>query len=440
MSIGLPVRIATVAPPRSRSLFTHVLPMVKIKKLGWIPADPVAYPKHGIGWLPPSSRVAVWDLDGRLVSAAGVFPKGFEKMQAAGIGFAGEYPEQSNSEYGGIDMQNYYGPTPNNEQWRDYGLETVGLAGTDDSEPADWGVHVVSGYGAYVPMMGVIDGDDRPLLMEVDQDDEIDTQYGKLVRTKMMEMAPADYNHVKMYGCPRMGAVALGDDGEVYQYQPMDDGTMGGFFKRLFKRVKKGVKRIGRGVKKGLKAIHRGAKALIKKLPGGKYLLKIAGKIHRTAMKLVKPLARFVGKYAKKLAPIAALIPGYGPAIAAGLATAGKIANLVKKYHVKISKKTGKPSFKSGKQAKAFTKALKRKAEKLKRKKKRKKRSKKPPWARGLFGEDSMSMFEGYSARDAMIADRHRRKVAERRIPAGGRLFVAGTPEHAQRMRELGMI
>ena len=58
-------------------------------------------------------------------------------------------------------------------------------------------------------------------------------------------------------------------------------------------------------------------------------------------MKIVKPLVKFVGKYASKLAPIAALIPGYGPAIAAGLKIAGKVANAMNKYGVKIAGKVG---------------------------------------------------------------------------------------------------
>lgn len=434
MSIGLPVRIATIAPPRSRSMFTHVLPMVKIKKLGWLPADPVVYPKHGIGYLSPADRVAVWDLDGRLVSTAGKFPPEFKQMARAGL--SGAAPES-----GGIEMnENYYGATPTNQQWQDHGLDTVGLAGTDSADPEDWGVHVIKGYGDYVPMMGIID--EPQILMEVDEDDEIQTPYGGLVRTQMMEMSPTDYQHVQSYGCPRMGAVALSDDGEVYQYQPNEDGTYGGFFKRLFKRAKKGLKR-------GWRALKSGAKKLIKRLPGGKYLLKLAGRIHKVAMKLVKPLAKFVGKYAKKLAPIAALIPGYGPAIAAGLAMAGKISKLVNKYGVKVSKKSGKPKFKSGAQAKRFRKALKAAASKLQRKKRKKKRkSKKPKWARGLYGADPMAMFEadpmemfeGSDVRDAMIAQRHLRSIGERRIPIGGRVFEVGTVTHDQRCRELGLI
>ena len=89
------------------------------------------------------------------------------------------------------------------------------------------------------------------------------------------------------------------------------------------------------------KRIKAGLRKVISKLPGGKTILKIAGKIKKVAMKIVKPLVKFVGKYASKLAPIAALIPGYGPAIAAGLKIAGKVANAMNKYGVKIAGKAG---------------------------------------------------------------------------------------------------
>jgi hypothetical protein len=140
----------------------------------------------------------------------------------------------------------------------------------------------------------------------------------------MIELGGADYQYVATNGRPYDGMLGLGDDGEVYVY----DG-LGGWFKRLRRRIKRGFKKIGRGIRKvarGIrkvrKRIQKGIRKVVRKLPGGKMLLKIGGKLRKVAMKVVKPLAKF----GRKLAPIAAMIPGYGPAIAAGLRIGGKIA------------------------------------------------------------------------------------------------------------------
>lgn len=76
-AIGLPVQIVTSAPPGSKKLFTHVFPRVHIPRLGWLTADAVGYPKHPLGWFPPSQRAAFWDLSGRLVETRGDVPANF---------------------------------------------------------------------------------------------------------------------------------------------------------------------------------------------------------------------------------------------------------------------------------------------------------------------------------------------------------------------------
>ena len=83
MATGFPVLLKTIAPPRSNKLFTHILPMVKIPKVGWIDIDAVGYPKHGFGWRAPASRVAIWNLQGKLVSTRGDFPRAFKRIQAS---------------------------------------------------------------------------------------------------------------------------------------------------------------------------------------------------------------------------------------------------------------------------------------------------------------------------------------------------------------------
>lgn len=190
------------------------------------------------------------------------------------------------------------------------------------SEPEDWSTVGLAGWGYLSPSMGVISGEMLGGLGVEVEDDQLEP--GGYVRTPMMELSGADYTYVTQNGAPYNGMLGLGEDGEVYYY----DG-LSGWFKRLRRRIRRGFKRIGRGIRKvarGIrkirKRIQKGIRRVIKKLPGGKFLVKIAGKIRKIAGKIIKPIA----KIGKKLAPIAALIPGYGPAIAAGLRIGGKIA------------------------------------------------------------------------------------------------------------------
>jgi len=323
-SIGFPVRIVTIAGLKSLGPLSHVYIEAAIPGFGWVPVDPVGYPAHDLGWAAPAKRKAIWGLDGTLIAAAG------------------DWSGESRKVLGGNDEMLSAAET--DRAFPDYGLERYGLAG--DDEPADMAIHGdVYGFGAYVPEMGLI-GHGMGLLMEVDQEDQI--RGTDLVRTKILEMSPTDWREVLTTGRPRLGAVALADDGSIYQYQYAEG--LGGFFKKLFKRIKKGFKKVA-----GF------AKSLIKKLPGGKYLIKIYDRVHAIAMKIVKPLVKFVGKYAAKLAPIAAFIPGFGPAVAGGLLIAGRIAKVMQETGVFQDKK-GKPVFKSGAQAIAFKKALHREA------------------------------------------------------------------------------
>lgn len=435
-SIGMPVRIATIAKPRSRGLFQHVFPQAYIPRLGWVSVDAVGYPTRALGWTPPHSRIALWNLDGNLGLARGRFPRQFREMfygDVAGAGRDFGADDESGRESGGIGM-NY------DQEFPDYGLERYGFAGTDNAEPVDWADEGLLGFGAY-QYYGLIDGS-RSMLMEYDEDDEIETATGPLVRTKMLEMSPTDIDYVRQYGCPRPQSVALADDGEVYQWVPgtVDGGLGRGFFRKIFRRVKK---RVRKGVRRMARRLKRRAKALIKKLPGGKYLLKLHKKLHKVAMKLVRPLTKFVGKYAKKLAPIAALIPGYGPAIAGALYTAGGIASLLRKHGIKTDKK-GRPKFKSGKQAKMFKKALRSAAAKQK--------------AKGVsgYGADDDELYEYVEMlgaypklallpprqRKAMIRKIRARKRVRRRLPRAfrrdSRLLRRGTPEHRAVLRGLG--
>jgi len=300
-SIGFPVRIATSASPKALSgpMFGHVFAQAFVPKIGWVTVDPVLHPFRPFGATAPHSRVAFWNLNGEL------------------LGYTGNVSGLSGTEEGKT-MQTF-------DPWTDYsGLYGIGADDDDGSDPQDWETVGLADWGYLSPQMGMISGDEIPQIMAEVTPDE----FG-MARTPMIELSPEDYQYMSVMKTPYDGMLGLGDDGDVYTY----DG-FSGLFKRLRRWAKKKIRKVRRRIRRGLTKV-------LRKLPGGKYLIKIARKVRKVAMKIVKPLARFVGKYAKKLAPIAALIPGYGPAIAAGLHTAGKIANLMNKWQVKVVGKKG---------------------------------------------------------------------------------------------------
>lgn len=336
-SVGFPVRIGTTSPASSMPgpYFKHVFIQANIPKVGWVTVDPVLHPTRGLGDTSPHSRIAFWNLDGQLLGYHGNLTSGP----------ALKLKEKGQSMFGNV------------EQWQDQGL--YGFAGDEGEEPSDWSQVGLRNWGAYTPTMGIIDGGSTALpMVEVNEDDAIYGYDGE-VRTPMLELHPSDYGYVKIMGRPYPGMMALGDDGQEYMY----DG-LSGFFKKLFKRVKRGVKKVARRIKKGVRKV-------LKKTRFGRFLLKIGAKIKKVAMKIVKPLLKFVGKYASKLAPVAALIPGFGPAVAAGMYAAGKIAKLMTKHGVKLKGKKGKVrdlAVKNKKQLKGFQKDLAKEARKMSKK------------------------------------------------------------------------
>lgn len=233
--------------------------------------------------------------------------------------------------------------------WRDEGLSGVTDYDEETGAPEEWSMLGLNNWGwmdtpqgkmSTVASYGIIDGTMLGgLTAEVDENDEWEPGY---VRTPMLELAIDDYNYLQANGMPYDGMLGLGDTGEIYAY----DGSLG-FFKKLFRRVKRGVKKVARRVKKGIKKV-------LKKSKFGRFLLKVGGKIKKIAMKIVRPLMKFVGKFAAKLAPIAAIIPGYGTAIAGALMAAGKVANIMKKWGVSTKGKPGKVRGLKLKNPKAF--------------------------------------------------------------------------------------
>lgn len=250
----------------------------------------------------------------------------------------------------------------NIEQWHNYGLGDV----YEGAEPVEWSMLGLNNWGwmptgngrvSAVASYGIIDGAMLGgLCAEVDETDTWEGTDG-LVRTPMIELSLGDYQYLQQNGTPYNGMLGLSDTGDVYQY----DG-LGGFFRKLFRRVRGAVRKVRRRIRKGIRK-------LLSKSKFGRFLLKVGGKIKSIAMKIVRPLMKFVGKWAGKLAPIAAMIPGYGTAVAAALTAAGRVANVMKKWGVSTHGKKGAVrtlKFKDPKKFPAFQKALKSEAQRMK--------------------------------------------------------------------------
>jgi hypothetical protein len=337
-STGFPVRLGTTANAQPGPLFGHVFIQAHVPQKGWVTLDPVLHragmhPKKKFGSVAKHSRIAYWDLNGRLVRSQG---------NVRGL-------------HGESEMPYYTADLPPIDQWQDQGLAFSGIGyAEEEGMPEDWETVGPIGFGNAVGEYGMIDG---AALAGIGV--EVDDEGTGYARTPMLEVSPDDYTYMSFVGRPYHGMFALGDDGAIYSY----DGTFGrGFFKRLFKKVRRGIRKVGRRIKRGIKKV-------LKKTKFGRWLIKVGGKIKRIAMKIVRPLVKFVGKWASKLAPIAALIPGYGTAIAAGLAAAGKIAKMMQKYGVTTKGKKGKVrglKLKNPKNLPQFQKALRAEAEKMK--------------------------------------------------------------------------
>lgn len=399
-AIGIPVRIATTrSPNRSRGLFSHIFVQANIPGRGWISVDPVGHPFHGFAWTPPHSAIAVWDLTGQ---------------QIAGDQLFGDTEEEAGEEVSDMYGQDYglFGSS------EDYLWDERPIPAPVGGEPLPWDVYGLAGFGSYCDTMGYMDHG-AGYMIEVDESNRYgDTDY---YRTPMLEMAPGPYELASRFGVVLDGTLALGDDGSVYEY----DG-MGGFFKKLIGKAKGVVKKIG-------KKVIGGAEKLLKKTKFGRAIIKLKNKILKTALKLVKPLLKVVGKWAPRLAPIAAMIPGVGPIISGYLVAAGTAAKLADAHGVEFvemlqtDKKTGKK--------KKVTKLSGKPKAILKYKKaleKASKKAKKLPKKKLKAGAAAMKAYKGKKLPRKPL-------WKGKKSAGGGKVIKAGTPAYRGALQALGL-
>lgn len=341
-AIGFPVRLGTtVKDQRPGKLFGHVFIQAHVPGRGWVTVDPVLYPKNRFGSVARHTRIGWWDLDGNFLGARGNYSGG-------------------NSLSGTQEVRMI---APNICRWRDYGVR----GGEPVSINLGW-VPTSTGKESAIGRYGYLDGEQLGgMTAEVDDSDDIG---GGLVRTPVLELAIDDYDYVRRMGRPYNGMMALGDSGDLYYY----DGFGG--FKKFIKKVGKAVGKvmtpglpqaIDKAKKKKKKKTTKTKKpstskakkppTVTRKRPAtkspirtavdkdrdDKVTVKIGGELADLAMKIIRPLVLQATpiQQALRLAPIAALIPGAGPAIAKALkAGAAAVGSSAKTPSVKKARKS----------------------------------------------------------------------------------------------------
>lgn len=333
-AIGFPVRLGTtVKDRRPGKLFGHVFVQAHVPGRGWVTVDPVLYPSRPFSSVAKNTRIGWWDLDGNFLGARGNY-----------------------SALSGSEEENMI--RPNICRWRSLGCPPAPV-----SIDLGW-VPTSTGRISMVGRYGYLDGEQLDgMTAEIDETDDIG---GGLVRTPVLELAIDDYDYVRRTGSPYPGMMALGDSGNVYYY----DG-LSGPFKKLTKKIKGAADKLtggGGGNKKKKKKPKKPAKATLAPTPISQLLskkavskrspirtgieadkdervsVKIGGQIADLAMKIIRPLViqSPPSQQALKLAPIAALIPGSGPALARALKTAAAVAGKEAKTPAITRKAKGK--------------------------------------------------------------------------------------------------
>jgi len=217
-STGFPVHLAGVmranAPPGQ--LLEHIYPEVYITGHGWIPADPVIFPRGKFGDEGNYSRKVVYDLNGSVLSYQGNLNGSREENMIPDI-------------WNRAPMETFSG-FPNYEQYIDY---------TDYQT----GPVMIEGFGCLAEEFGCIPGGNlKGLSVEVDREDIVDG----LTETPVLEVAPVDYEY--MYyngGRPYLGMLALSQDGGVYSFSGLS-------FKKIIKKTKAAFKELKSKVDKAI--------------------------------------------------------------------------------------------------------------------------------------------------------------------------------------------
>ena len=337
-STGFPVRIATIArknAPRGQ-LMEHVYPEVYITGNGWIPADPVLHPYGDFGDEAPHSRKVVYDLNGTVLSSKGNL-QGVEKMTIPEI-----WKRPPMKTYSGL---------PNFDDYEDF-------SEYDDDEP------LVSGFGSLSFEFGYLPGENLSgLSVDVDSDDYEDGT----VETPALEVSPEDYEYMRYMGCPTIGCLGLSDSGNVYQFDGFSFkkllGNISAAAKKAAKKLKVAVdKAFDEEKKKKSTMTYKEAQDILVKagyLPQAvitapqnlskakkteydktvkKYMLAESKPTARTAgatrkvkvqKKAVQPIIKEIRAQVKALAPVAAIVPGMGPALKVGLQAAANASDAV---------------------------------------------------------------------------------------------------------------
>jgi len=294
-SIGLPVRIVTTAEYDTPDTWTHVFLQVDVPGYGWITFDPVLHPAHKLGGIVDSPKYGIWSLDGNYMET-----------------LKGCTPIQGYSGLAGTDLSGFFNAPQINEPV--FGIEEVA-----PGNPY---------FGCAIRNMGYI-GNANNYTVELGSADYLPDGSGRAI-TPILAFSPDDFDYIKTVGCPYPGMKAIGNTGYVYEYvKGTNSNGLQGPIINFFKRI-------GRGIRNFFSTIWNGVKKVFEATKFGRWVLKVVDGVIGFAVKIVKPLAQFVGKYAPALAPVAALIPGIGIPLAGYLLSAGGIAKVFNQFGVPL--------------------------------------------------------------------------------------------------------
>jgi hypothetical protein len=292
---GANIRLVTSAEPGRPEAWTHVFVQAEIPGYGWLTLDPVLYPDQEFGETVVSPRLGYWDLNGNQTSLSGcVFG------EPAGM--------LSGTNQGSLQP----------------GEQVIPFESIHDNGP-EW--------GQYIDTMGYI-GNASQFEIELMPEDFID---GERAIAPILALSPSDYEYVSYVGCPYPGMLAQGNTGYIYEWTPAAQAERLGYKPGdFFRAIGRGLKRLGKAIVNVVKWAWDKIETVFEATKFGRWILRIKDRVLEFATNIVTPFARIVGKWAPALAPLTALIPGIGPAIAAYVMSAGAAAKAYLKYGVPV--------------------------------------------------------------------------------------------------------